>query len=256
ERALDPDTIALLERVGVRPGMRCLEVGPGLGSIARWMAERVGPTGRVLGLDINARFAQQIVGDRSNITFRVGDIATEAGEADEFDIVHARLVIGHVRDKDAALRNILRCTRSAGQVLIEDVDFLWTDVGTQPVYPERHQAVYSEVWASAVRYMEQNGFEVHFGRRLAGLLRTTGFERVGGRVTMHVGDPDVTRAMRFTVARFGPALLNSGSVSAAALRAFDDLMASPDIIFTGSPTFSIWATKPTLSATNSPLGRA
>lgn len=51
----DPGTIGRLDRLGVSCGWRCLEVGAGHGSIARWLAERVGPTGSVLAADIDPR---------------------------------------------------------------------------------------------------------------------------------------------------------------------------------------------------------
>jgi cyclopropane fatty-acyl-phospholipid synthase-like methyltransferase len=48
EAGLDPVTVACFETIGVAPGWRCLEVGAGAGSMARWLAQRVGPSGRSL----------------------------------------------------------------------------------------------------------------------------------------------------------------------------------------------------------------
>ena len=42
DAVFDPVTRARLTRLGVAPGARCLEVGAGSGSIARWMADQVG----------------------------------------------------------------------------------------------------------------------------------------------------------------------------------------------------------------------
>ena len=56
EEAHDPVTIRQLEAVEVGKGWRCAEVGAGAGSIARWLAERVGATGRVIALDLDTRF--------------------------------------------------------------------------------------------------------------------------------------------------------------------------------------------------------
>jgi 2-polyprenyl-3-methyl-5-hydroxy-6-metoxy-1,4-benzoquinol methylase len=47
----------LLDR-GIRPGWRCLEVGGGNGSIAKWLAERVLPDGDVLVTDLDTRHRQ------------------------------------------------------------------------------------------------------------------------------------------------------------------------------------------------------
>ena len=55
EQEIDSITIRHLTTVGVGEGWRCLEVGAGAGSIARWLAERVGPTGAVVAVDIMFR---------------------------------------------------------------------------------------------------------------------------------------------------------------------------------------------------------
>src|SRR3954468_23428053 len=54
-RIHDAHTIRFLEATGIAEGWRCLEVGGGGGSIARWMAEHVGTTGQVLVTDIDPR---------------------------------------------------------------------------------------------------------------------------------------------------------------------------------------------------------
>ena len=51
-------TFRFLETAGIGPGWHCLEVGGGSGSVAAWMAERVGPSGSVLVTDIDLRFME------------------------------------------------------------------------------------------------------------------------------------------------------------------------------------------------------
>ena len=53
EEIFDPATLRHLDSIGIAPGMRCLEIGGGAGSVARFMAERVGPTGWVLVTDLD-----------------------------------------------------------------------------------------------------------------------------------------------------------------------------------------------------------
>jgi hypothetical protein len=53
EATWDHGTRALLERLGIGPGLRCLEVGAGGGSIAAWMADQAGDGGHVLATDID-----------------------------------------------------------------------------------------------------------------------------------------------------------------------------------------------------------
>lgn len=52
-QVLEPITASVLERAGLSQGMSCLDVGCGPGDIMRLMAERVGPTGRIVGVDVD-----------------------------------------------------------------------------------------------------------------------------------------------------------------------------------------------------------
>lgn len=51
EALFDDASAHHLARLGVGPGWRCLEVGAGAGGVARWLADRVGPSGQVLATD-------------------------------------------------------------------------------------------------------------------------------------------------------------------------------------------------------------
>jgi predicted O-methyltransferase YrrM len=55
DAVFDPVTRGHLTRLGLSSGALCLEVGAGSGSVARWMADQVGPTGRVLAVDLDPR---------------------------------------------------------------------------------------------------------------------------------------------------------------------------------------------------------
>jgi ubiquinone/menaquinone biosynthesis C-methylase UbiE len=55
ERCYDHVSTATLTALGLEDGSRCLEVGAGTGSIANWLAERVGPRGSVIATDIDTR---------------------------------------------------------------------------------------------------------------------------------------------------------------------------------------------------------
>jgi len=56
EVMFDPVTRGHLNRLGLAPGARCLAVGAGSGSIARWMADQVRSSGRVLAVDLDPRW--------------------------------------------------------------------------------------------------------------------------------------------------------------------------------------------------------
>ena len=53
-RVWEAATGRLLDEIGLAPGANCLDAGCGPGETMRMMAQRVGPAGRVLGIDVDA----------------------------------------------------------------------------------------------------------------------------------------------------------------------------------------------------------
>jgi 2-polyprenyl-3-methyl-5-hydroxy-6-metoxy-1,4-benzoquinol methylase len=104
EASLDPFTIECLEKIGVKEGWRCLEVGAGGGSIAEWLCRRVGTVGRVVATDLQTKFLEAI--DSPNLEVRRHDITAEALEPDTFDLVCARKVLEHLAAPATALRSM------------------------------------------------------------------------------------------------------------------------------------------------------
>jgi trans-aconitate methyltransferase len=93
-------------------------VGAGGGSIARWLAERVGPTGIVVATDIDTRFldGQEL----PNLEVRRHDITRDALERDRFDLVHVRAVLEHLPERDAILGHLVASLKPGGWLLAED----------------------------------------------------------------------------------------------------------------------------------------
>jgi ubiquinone/menaquinone biosynthesis C-methylase UbiE len=85
----DPGTFRHLQDRGVGPGWHCLEVGGGSGSVATWLANRVGTSGRVIVTDIDTRFLDSL--KVPNLEVRRHNIATDPLPEASFDLVHARL---------------------------------------------------------------------------------------------------------------------------------------------------------------------
>ena len=88
EFVYDGATIGFLTARGVTTGWSCLEVGCGAGTVALWLADRVGGSGRVLATDLDTRFIDGH--GRSNLEVRTHDISSGPPEDAAFDLVHAR----------------------------------------------------------------------------------------------------------------------------------------------------------------------
>jgi ubiquinone/menaquinone biosynthesis C-methylase UbiE len=115
----DPGTIQHLTELGLSTGWRCLEIGAGGGSVARWMAERVGPDGYVVATDIDTRNLDGL--SARNLGVRRHDIAVDDLD-EQYDLVHCRNVLMHVSDRDAALERMVSAVCPGGLLLIEEKD--------------------------------------------------------------------------------------------------------------------------------------
>ena len=121
-------TAQALDRVGIGPGMRCLDVGCGPGEVMRLMAGRVGASGCVTGLDNDGRLGRETVEVlRTTAGGQFGFIHADAETAGEvaggpFDLVYARLLLLHVRDPVAMVRKLYAWTRPGGVMLVQDYD--------------------------------------------------------------------------------------------------------------------------------------
>jgi SAM-dependent methyltransferase len=121
------DTRDLFDRVGVTPGWRCLDLGCGSGDVTFEIARRVGPDGRVTGIDMDAtklelaRTAAAELG-LTQIEFRSSDVGAWR-EQDAYDMVYSRFLLEHLRDPVDLLRRMWAAVRPGGAVVVEDADF-------------------------------------------------------------------------------------------------------------------------------------
>ena len=123
-----PTTLALLDRVGVRPGMACLDVGCGTGGVAFDLARRVGPEGRVVGLDMDDLRIEEgrreaVAEAVPNVEFRLADIRTVSDPAPEFDLVYSRLLLDNVAHPARALSTMCGMLKPDGKLLAECTDY-------------------------------------------------------------------------------------------------------------------------------------
>lgn len=171
EAMWEPGSRALLSTIGVRPGGQCLEVGAGGGALVEWMAEQVGPDGRVLATDLDPRFVEPLA--RPGIEVRRHDITTGPPEESAFDLVHARLVVEHLADPRAAVANMAAALRPGGWLVAEDYD--WTAFGGDP--PD---ALIERIAVGVTGFMAKGGYNPLYGRRVVSDVAAAGLEDVRG----------------------------------------------------------------------------
>ncbi len=126
-RVLRPTTAQLFERLGLRAGMRALDVDCGGGVVTLELARLAGAGGFVVGLDadeaILALAQQDAVSARvRNVAFRRAD-ALELDEPATYDLVYARFLLTHLAEPQRALAGMVWAARPGGLVVAEDIDY-------------------------------------------------------------------------------------------------------------------------------------
>ena len=220
--AYDDDSLAFCLAAGLAPGWRCLEVGPGTGRFAQRLADVVGETGHVLAVDIDTRLAAPVA--RSNLEVRQLDLRTEPLPQDEFDLVHGRLVVEHLPDRENVIARLVGALKPGGWLVLEDFDRVTASVCEPP--SEVHAKVHAAVYA----VMRGAGMDDEFGRRLVGHVRRAGLTDVTacGWVQSKEGDPESGMPQwSLLVNQLRVPMLASGAVTEADLAEFDALLHDP-----------------------------
>jgi SAM-dependent methyltransferase len=167
-----------------QPGWRCLEIGAGRGSMAVWLAERVGPAGQVVATDIDCRFLERL--DLPNLQVVRHNILEDPVDVlgpGSFDLVCARLVLFWLAGRQQeALGQMVRCLRPGGWLIDEEGD--WGVPGpvdpSHPLYAGYHQAFDGGGWWAA------RGYDPFFGRKLPALFERAGLQDIDHRSTASV----------------------------------------------------------------------
>jgi ubiquinone/menaquinone biosynthesis C-methylase UbiE len=167
-----PTTEALLRRVGLREGMRCLDVGCGIGAVTLPIAAWVGPSAEAVGIDIDEPALELAHAEARRqglpATFRACGVL-ELAEERAFDLVYSRFLLTHLPEPGAAIRHLVQAVRPGAVVVVEDIDF--SGHFCHPACPafDRYVRWYQEV-------VRQRGGDPCIGPRLVGLLRSAGLE--------------------------------------------------------------------------------
>ncbi|MFB8762142.1 methyltransferase domain-containing protein [Nocardiopsis alba] len=111
---LDGASRDFIGEVAAHEGQHCLELGAGNGSIAAWLAERVGPTGRVDAVDLDTRHLDGVPGVRVHRH----DVREGPPVDGPFDLIHARLLLMHFERRHEFLESLARELAPGGLLVL------------------------------------------------------------------------------------------------------------------------------------------
>jgi ubiquinone/menaquinone biosynthesis C-methylase UbiE len=164
-RLLRPYTEKYFRAAGVAPGMRVLDLGSGMGDVALLAGDIVGPGGRVVGLDRDAkaldRARERTIehGCSSWVSFQATNLE-DFSTSELFDAVIGRYILLYQPDAGTTIRQLTKFLKPGGIVVFHELDF-----------PDPHASyppceLFDQVYALVGEAFRRAGAPPDFGRRV------------------------------------------------------------------------------------------
>lgn len=240
----NPSTFRYARALGLAPGWRVWEVGAGSPSVPAWLAEQVGRDGRVLATDIDTSW---IPDGGIGYEVRRHDVAAEPPPEEHFDLVHARLVLVHLRQRAQALAAMVAALRPGGWLLLEEAD-----PALQPlVCPDEsgpEQRLANKLKHGFRTLLTERGVDLAYGRTLPRRLRGAGLIHVQSAAYFPMGGPACTQLERATVEQVRDHLVTAALATEDEIEQHLATVATGQLDLATSPMISAWARKPTTAS--------
>jgi SAM-dependent methyltransferase len=238
----------LLDRVGIAAGWRAIDLACGPSGILDLLADRVGPAGRVVGLDFepaSVALAREFAAERglANVEVIQADARRTGFPSASYDLVHARTLLVNMPDPAAAVAEMVRLARPGGWVAV-----LEPDVGGSVCYPP--DPAWDRLTQIFLSAQQVDGADTFIGRRLPELFRREGLVDIGVEAKADIypaGNSrrtiraDLVRSMR-------PKILAAGIASERELDEVDQAvrkhLSDPDTLMLPHLLMLAWGRKP------------
>ena len=161
----------LLRDAGIRPGMKVLDIGCGLGEVSFLVADIVTDTGEVVAVDINPQAIAKAQADprkRPNIRFIQSDLSALPLLTEQFDAVVGRRVLMYLADPVQVMAQIAKLVKPAGLFVFQENDSTLGRQGT--IAMPLHDKVVNWMWKT----VEGEGADIRMGFNLSRKMQRAG----------------------------------------------------------------------------------
>ena len=241
-------SLALLSRVDLPPGGRALDLGCGPAGAIELLAERVGPTGSVAAIDIDAAhvaMARRLVQDRglANVEVLLADARHTGLPSGSFDVVHARLVLVNIPSPEQVVAEMVRLVKPGGWVITDEADAMaGICYPPDPAWDRLREILHAAYRA--------DGADLSIGRKLAHLLGDAGLTDIGadGRADVYPAGHARRTLLPDLVRSLGAKVVERGIASEHELAQLDrrvrQRLADPSTLTMSCLYFLAWGRKP------------
>jgi SAM-dependent methyltransferase len=246
--AWEPAAGELFDQIPVQPGWLCLDLGCGPRGVLVPLARRVGPGGRVTGIDLsqaNLDAAGEFcrIAGMANVDLTRDDVLHSQLPRASFDLVHVRFMFTPLGYESGLLQAMLDLARPGGVVVAQEA----CEAGYE-CYPP--QAAWQRLKEVTIAAFTRAGVDYNAGRRTYGLLRGAGCQSVTSKAAvlgLPAGHPfrrwpiESALALHDRILEYG---LMSEDEFEATLQACQQVAGDPDIWITSFMVTQVWGKKP------------
>jgi len=244
-------TLELFQRAGLRPGMRCVDLGCGSGDVTLDLAALAGPAGAAVGIDTDQaklELAQEAARERglANVAFEAADVSQWTAPGG-YDFVYCRFLLQHLARPVGLLRRMWDAVLPGGVLAVEDADLegLFCDPDNDGF--SFYRRMYAEVLAC-------HGGDPGCARRLLRYFRESGIPDPAMRLLQGVSTGGDAKVMPLiTLEAIADSIVSAGLATAAEVTAaIEDLRAfttDPGTLVSDPRIFQIWARRGTDAST-------
>ncbi|WAZ19654.1 class I SAM-dependent methyltransferase [Streptomyces cinnabarinus] len=232
----DPVTTHRLRALGAGPGLRCLEVGAGTGTVARWLLREAG-VAEVVAVDRDTGALAAAAEPRLRVV--TADVTDETLDLGGFDLIHARFVLMHLRERRRLVSRLAGMLNPGGRILLGDAAELPDGHSTSSAYRQTMDAMWEALRTTI-------GTDITGVPAYPHHLREEGLADVAAELYCPPLLPDspLARFWSQTWQRMRPELTATGRVDAATVEEALGYLSSPRLAELGPGLLMAWGRRP------------
>jgi ubiquinone/menaquinone biosynthesis C-methylase UbiE len=236
-KILDPWTRDYLIGLGAGEGWHCLELGGGNGSIAEWLATKVGASGTVTAIDINPVLLELL--PAQNLSVRQMDLRTVELGSESYDLVTCRALLHQIGEyAPQVLVRMAEGVKPGGWLMIQEPDF--------QLAPTTEPQVWARTWEGLIEWGHASGVDWLIGRKLPSMVAALGIGHPQAKTDVQNIRGRDRRALYFQLffADVRDRLIAGGHLDAATIDAATALLDDPDYWTQCWMMTAVWVRKP------------
>ena len=236
-KILDPWTRGYLTTVGVAEGWHCLELGGGNGSIAEWLAAKVGGSGSVTAIDINPVLLELL--PAQNLSVQQMDLRSGELRSESYDLVTCRALLHQIAEyAPQVLARMADAVRPGGWLLVQEPDF--------HLAPTTEPEIWARTWEGLIDWGHANGVDWLIGRKLPSMVAALGLGHPQAKTDVQNIRGRDRGALYFQLffAEVRDRVIGAGQLDAATIDAASALLDDPNYWTQCWMMTAVWVRKP------------